>query len=280
MEIIGRNGEPSLVQCLLCGVERDGTDLPDLCPICLDERQYPPADGIQRWVDPSGFSGTIAVVELEPGLWGIDVESGVGIGQQAKLVVTPAGTVMFDVPAAIDDEAVAAVRRLGPLRAIIPSHPHMFGLQSLWSRMLDDAPVYVSAADAEWAGHRPPALRLWTDTLEPVPGVVASQPGGHFPGSSVVHFTGADGTGVLLGSDTVFVNPDLRTVSFMRSYPNRLPLSAAVAERVATHVGRYDFDRLYGNFTSSIGEDARARVLASARRHAAWVSGEFDHLTR
>ena len=112
-----------------------------------------------------------------------------------------------------------------------------------------------------------------------MPGVVASQPGGHFPGSSVVHFTGTDGAGVLLGSDTIFVNADLRTASFMRSYPNRIPLSATVTERIAAHVERYDFDRLYGNFENRIAEDAKTRVLASARRHAAWARGEFDHLT-
>lgn len=268
-----------VVQCRQCGVERDRAELPPACPICADERQYLLADGVQRWVEPADFGGRIALFEREPGLWGIDVQDGIGIGQQAKLVVTAAGSVMFDVPAAITEDAVAAVRALGPLRAIIPSHPHMFGLQSLWSQALDDAPVYVSAQDAEWLGYRPAALQLWEETIEPVPGVVASQPGGHFPGSSVVHFTGTDGAGVLLGSDTIFVNADLRTASFMRSYPNRIPLSAGVTERIAAHVERYDFDRLYGNFENRIAEDAKARVLASARRHAAWARGEFDHLT-
>lgn len=265
-------------QCATCGVERDSEDLPAVCPICADERQYVPADG-QRWTDPAAFSGRIEVTEREPGLWSLDVVDGVGIGQQAKVIVTDAGTVMVDVPAAITEEAVAAVRSLGPLRAIIPSHPHMFGVQSLWARALDDAPVYVPAADAEWLGHRPESLRLWDGTIEPVPGVTASQPGGHFPGSCVVHWSGADRAGVLLCGDTIMVNPDRTTVSFLRSYPNRLPLSAAVVERIAAHVGRYEFDRVYSNFALSIDHDGKARVMASARRHAGWVRGEFDHLT-
>ena len=267
----------AIVQCTTCGVERDGSGLPELCPICTDERQYVGLDG-QRWALPD-TSSRITLSEIEPDLWVLHVEGGVGIGQQAKLIVTPEGTVMVDVPAAISADAVAAVRSLGPVRAIIPSHPHMFGLQSLWSRELDDAPVYVAAADASWLGHRPDTLRLWDGTVDPAPGVVASQPGGHFPGSCVVHWSGADGAGVLLCGDTIMVNPDRRTVSFLRSYPNRLPLSAAVVERIAAHVDRYDYARVYSNFALRIDHDGKAAVAASARRHAAWVRGEFDHLT-
>jgi len=109
--------------------------------------------------------------------------------------------------------------------------------------------------------------------------VTASQPGGHFPGSSVVHWEGADGAGVLLAGDTIMVNPDRATVSFLRSYPNRLPLSAAVVERIAAHVARYAFDRIYSNFSLRIDRDAAAAVQRSAQRHARWVRGEFDHLT-
>lgn len=268
-----------IVQCAGCGVERDAHALPQFCPICADERQYLPADRRQKWVRWEDFAGHIDLVEREPGLWGLDVSDGVGIGQQAKIVCTEAGNVMVDVPAAITAEAVAAVRALGPVRAIIPTHPHMFGLQSLWSQALDGVDVFVSAADAEWLGHRPELLLEWSDSVEPVPGIQASQPGGHFPGSCVVHWAGADGAGVLLAGDTMLVNPDRETVSFMRSYPNRIPLSSAVAERIAAHVARYDFDRLYSNFVPSLAADAKRKVEYSATRHAAWARGDFDHLT-
>ncbi|RBP67049.1 hypothetical protein DFO66_102102 [Brevibacterium sanguinis] len=268
-----------IVQCAVCGVERDAGDLPELCPICADERQYLAPDRRQTWVRWEDFAGEIDVVEREPGLWGLDVSGGVGIGQQAKVIVTDAGTVMVDVPAAITAEAVAAVRALGPMRAIIPTHPHMFGVQSLWSQALGGVDVLVSAADSGWLGHRPALLLEWSGTIEPVPGIRASQPGGHFPGSAVVHWAAADGAGVLLAGDTMLVNPDRRTVSFMRSYPNRLPLSGAVAERIAAHVARYDFERLYSNFVPHLGEEAKQRVSDSARRHAAWTRGDFDHLT-
>lgn len=267
-----------LAQCATCGVEYAAAALPPTCPICADDRQWVPEDG-QRWVRPADSTATIDLVEREPGLWGLVVDDGVGIGQQAKVVVTEQGCVMVDVPAAITDDAVRAVRELGPLRAIIPSHPHMLGLASAWSAALDDAPVCVAEADAGWLGVRPGSLRTWRGELRPVDGVVATQPGGHFAGSTVVHWRGADDRGVLLAGDSIMVNPDRVTTSFMRSYPNRLPLSGPVALRIAAHVARWEFDRLYSNFALRIDADARRAVLDSARRHAEWASGAHDDLT-
>lgn len=272
-----------LVQCATCAVEYDARDLPPLCPICADERQYLPSDGVQRWMRPAEFAGRIDLVEREPDLFGLVVRADdgqdVGIDQQAKIVRTAHGTVMVDVPAAITAEAVSAVRELGPMRAIVPSHPHMFGPASAWSRALGDVDVWVAAADEGRLGRRPDALRLWEGRVALVPGVTAWQPGGHFPGSTVVHWPGADGRGVLLAGDTIAVNPDRRTVAFMRSYPNRIPLSAAVVERIAADVGTVEFDRLYSNFEPRIAAGAREAVASSARRHAAWVRGEHDDLT-
>jgi hypothetical protein len=106
------------------------------------------------------------------------------------------------------------------------------------------------------------------------------QPGGHFPGSAVVHWAeGAEGKGVILSGDTIFANPDRTSVSFMRSYPNRIPLSGAVVDRVARALDPFEYDRLYNNFGASIPVDAKAVVRRSADRHAAWVRGDYDHLT-
>ena len=83
----------------------------------------------------------------------------------------------------------------------------------------------------------------------------------------------------MLTGDTIFANPDRKSVAFMRSYPNHLPLSGAVTRRVADHVDRLEFDRLYGNFANVIDTDAKAVVRRSADRHIGWVDGAFDHLT-
>lgn len=268
-----------ILQCATCGVEYDAADHPDVCPICADERQYLPADGIQHWTDPSRYSGPLDLVELEEGLFALRGVEGVGIGQEPNVLVTGHGNVMVEVPAAITDAAIGAVRALGPMRAIIPSHPHMFGLQSAWSAALGGAPVWTARADAAWLGRMPAHLHLWEGEEQVLPGVTAAQLGGHFPGSAVVHWDGVDGRGVLLSGDTIAPNPDGRTLAFMRSYPNRIPLSGAVALRVAEGAARFDFERLYGNFAGAVLEGAREAVLASARRHAQWASGEHDELT-
>ena len=271
--------ESSPIQCSTCGVEHDVAAMHSVCPICADERQYLPTDGIQAWSRPEDFDGSISVVELEPDLWGIDVEGEVGIGQQAKVVVTEAGCVMVDVPAAITSEAVEAVRSLGSMRAIIPTHPHMFGAQSLWSRALEGAPVWVSRPDLGWLGLQPPELYAWDGVAHPVEGVTAFQPGGHFPGSSVVYWPGRDDAGVMLVGDTIAANPDQRTVTFLRSYPNRIPLSGRIVQRIANDVGRFRFDRLYSNFAGRISSNADEAVTYSAQRYIDWVNGRFDHLT-
>ena len=267
------------VQCATCGVEYGAATVPVVCPVCADERQYLPPDGVQRWHDPNAGAAGIEVVELEDRLFALRVDGGVGIGQEAKLLVTDVGNVMVDVPAAISSAAVAEIAELGPLRAIIPSHPHMFGLQAAWSAALGGAPVWIARADAGWPGRTPASLHRWDGEEEVLPGVVAVQLGGHFPGSAVVHWDGVDGRGVLLSGDTIAPNPDGRTATFMYSYPNRIPLSGPVALRVADGAARFAFDRLYGNFAGAILGEAREAVLASAARHAAWTSGEHDDLT-
>ncbi|GAA4414910.1 MBL fold metallo-hydrolase [Georgenia halophila] len=266
--------------CSTCAVEHEGR--PDVCAICADDRQYLPAEG-QQWTtleEQQADGARVEVVELEPDLFGVRSEPGLGIGQLSKLVRTPSGNVLWDPIGYLDDQAVGAVRELGEVVAIAASHPHMFGVQVEWSRALGGPPVLVAEQDLEWVARQDPVIKPWTGTLEPVPGVTLSQPGGHFPGSAVVHWAaGAQGRGVLLASDTIFPNPDRATVSFMRSYPNRIPLSAAVVERIAEHVERYAFDRIYGNFANVVPTDARAAVRRSADRHAAWVRGDYDHLT-
>lgn len=270
--------------CATCGVEH--AERPEECAVCADERQYLPAGG-QRWTtldELAAADAEIGFTELEPGLWGLEVTPPiVGIGQQSKLLVTEAGSLLWDPVAHVDAAAVARVQELaGPagVTAIVPSHPHMFGVQVEWSRLLGGVPVLVSRADAGWLARTDECIQLWDGELEVLPGVGLSQPGGHFPGAAVVHWAdGADGRGVLLGADTVTPNPDRRSVSFMRSYPNKIPLSAAVVERIAAHVEPMAFDRIYSNFTQVVPTGGHAAVQRSARRHAAWVRGDHDDLT-
>lgn len=271
---------PDFWICRTCAVEHDSR--PAVCAVCDDERQYVPAEG-QQWttLDELVREGYRAdMVGLEPRLHAITTTPSAGTGQQSKLLQTPSGNLLWDPVGFVDDEIVRRVLELGDVAAVVASHPHMFGVQVEWSRRLGGAPVLVAEADLEWVARRDPVISAWSDDVEILPGVTLSQPGGHFPGSAVVHWAaGADGRGVLLTGDTIFPNPDRRSLSFMRSYPNRIPLSGAVVQRIAAHVEAFAFDRVYGNFDNAIEANAREILRRSADRHADWVNGVFDHLT-
>jgi len=269
-----------MLVCETCGVEH--AEAVGVCAICSDERQWVPADG-QKWATLEELSRAgrrVQVTGLEPDLFGITVEPKVGIGQQTHLVCTGAGNLLWDPVGYLDDEGVDRVRALGDVVAIAASHPHMFGVQVEWSQALGGVPVLVSEADVDWVRRPDPAIKTWSGRYEVAPDITLHQVGGHFPGSSVVHWTsGAGGKGVVLVSDTIHANPDRATVTFLRSYPNRIPLSPAVVERVTRAVTQLPFDRLYDNFGRTIDSDAAAAVTRSAGRYAGWVQGQFDRLT-
>ena len=268
--------------CRTCAVEHpEGEQPPTRCPICSDDRQYVRPEG-QRWTTldelrEAGHRGRLE--EVEPGLLGVVVEPSVGIGQRAPLVRTPAGNLLWDPVGYLDDELAAAVEAVGGVAAIASSHPHMFGAQVSWSHRFGDAPVWVSAPDQQWVQRQDPVVRTWDEPVEVLPGVRLVRIGGHFPGSAVAQLTGADGRGVLLTGDTVAGTPDEHWVSFLRSFPNKVPLSAAVVEVVAARVLALHFDRLYDNVGGRVAADAQEWVRRSAERYVGWVRGDFDHLT-
>ncbi len=267
--------------CATCAVETDGPRTSgQVCPICADERQYLPRGG-QRWTTTDELMSDghrITWFDVEENLLGLTTEPAVGIGQQAMLVQGVDGNLLWDPPGLITLEAVEHVRSRGRVLAIAASHPHMFGVQLDWAAALD-APVLVSEPDAAWVQRPGEAIRTWNGELRLADDLTLIRLGGHFVGSAVALWSGgAGGKGVLLSGDTIFANPD-GTASFMRSYPNRIPLSGAVVQRLADATDRLEFDRLYNNFGGMIATDARAIVRFSADRHAAWVRGDFDHLT-
>ena len=266
--------------CETCGVEH--AEPIAVCAICDDERQWVPAGG-QRWTTLEELAGSGRRAELdklEPDLYGITVQPAVGIGQQSHLVRTPSGNVLWDPTGYVDDAAAGRVRELGEVLAITSSHPHMFGVQVQWSRALGGVPVLVSEADAGWVARPDPAIQTWSGSRELAPGLTLQQLGGHFTGSAVMHWAaGAGGKGVLLSSDTIQTNPDRETVTFMRSYPNRIPLSPGVVRRVTEAVEVLAFDRLYDNFGRTIDTEARGAVRRSADRFIGWTRGDFDDRT-
>ncbi|KAA1418179.1 hydrolase [Mumia zhuanghuii] len=263
--------------CATCGVEFS-EPLPEVCPICEDERQWVPADG-QRWTTTDELSAAgqqLVWTDREPRRAEIRTKPAVGIGQTAQLVTTDRGSLLWDPPGYHDEATARRILERGPVLAVAASHPHMFGVQTAWGDVLD-APVLVCASDAEWVGRSTPRVQLWEDVHELAPGLTLHRIGGHFVGAAVAHWADDEtGRGLLLSGDTVFPNPDRRSLGFMRSYPNKIPLSAAVVQAIADRLAPLDFDRIVGNFGNLIDGDAKAVLEFSAARHIAWVRGDHD----
>jgi hypothetical protein len=266
--------------CRTCGVQQAPSEKPPpQCDICMDERQYVPPEG-QRWTTLAELHAEgyhVEVRDQEPGLTGLGADPKVGIGQRALLVETPGGNFLWDCFGVIDEHAVAAVRDRGGLRGIAMSHPHFYGVCVEWSQAFDHAPIYIPEADRRWVMRPDAAIRFWTGTMSPLPGLTLIQCGGHFEGSAALHWAaGAQGEGALLTGDTLTVVADRRFVSFMRSYPNEIPLSADTVRQIVATVRPYRFDRVYGGWWGRvIDHDGHAAVERSAERYIGWVEGRL-----
>jgi glyoxylase-like metal-dependent hydrolase (beta-lactamase superfamily II) len=170
----------------------------------------------------------------------------------------------------VDDAVVTKVHRLGGTRAMAVSHPHFYSAMVEWSRAFGGIPVYLHEADRAWVMRDDPVLRYWAgDTLQLEPGLTLIHCGGHFAGSTALHWTdGAHGLGALLTGDTIMVAQDRRTVSFMYSYPNLIPLGAAAVQRIAAAVEPFEFEQVYGGWTGkTVREAGKTAVRYSARRY-------------
>lgn len=258
--------------CATCGVQYpDAAQPPAECPICLDERQYVGWHG-QRWTTlPEMSAGHRNVLrEEEPGLWSIGTHPAFAIGQRALLVQSPAGNVLWDCISFLDDATVSEIQALGGIQAIAISHPHFYGSYAEWSEAFDGAPVYLHAADRQWAVFDAPSVVYWAgETMEPLPGLTLVRLGGHFDGAAVLYWpAGHNGAGAVLSGDTLQVVMDRRYVSFMYSYPNLIPLPAATVEDIAATMRPYRYDRIYGAWPGRIvAVDGAQSVEASARRY-------------
>jgi hypothetical protein len=178
--------------------------------------------------------------------------------------------VLWDCLALLDDAMIDFIRALGGLRAIAISHPHFYTTMIEWSRVFDDAPIYLHSSNKSWVKRSDAQIRFWNEERISLNNEISlTRVGGHFEGSTVLHWSGTtDGKGVLLVGDSILVVRDRRWVTFMRSYPNLIPLSVKVVQEVVNAVADLPFERIYGAFWGDvITNDARNAVLRSAQRY-------------
>jgi hypothetical protein len=263
--------------CTACGTQYpEGERAPAQCAICEEERQYVPPRG-QSWttLDALAVNHLNSFRQYEPEIIGIGTQPAFAIGQRALLVRTEGGNVLWDCIALVDDATKTIVNSLGGIQAIAISHPHFYTTMVEWSRAFD-APIYLNAADRDWILRPDPAIKLWEgDTLKLWDGVTLIRCGGHFPGGSVLHWAGgAGGRGTVCSGDILSVTTDRKWLSFMRSYPNFIPLSAKAVERIGESLAPFAFDVIYGHyFDRVIARDGKAVLERSVARYVAAVGG-------
>ena len=263
--------------CTACGTQYPESDAPPKqCLICEEERQFVPPTG-QGWTTLEALRARYfnCFRQHEEGLIGVGTQPNFAIGQRALILCTPQGNVLWDCVALLDAASVTLIKGLGGLKAIGISHPHFYTTMVEWSRAFD-CPVHLHAADRAWIMRSDPGIRVWEgETLSLLPDVTLIRGGGHFPGGAMLHWAkGAGGRGVVCSSDIATVAVDRKFLSFMRSYPNLIPLSAREVERIAAALAPFRFDTIYGHFFDRIIATGAKQVLEkSVQRYLAAISG-------
>jgi len=253
--------------CTTCGVQYPESPVPpSRCVICDDPRQFVPPAG-QGWTTPEklGFDHFNAFRKIAPDLFAFSTMPRFGIGQRAFLIITPSGNVLWDCVSFLDSATIDIIRLLGGLKAIAVSHPHFYSTVSTWGRIFE-CPVFLHEADKEWVVDPDPCISFWTgETKDILPGIAIHRLGGHFSGSTVLHWIDRQ---ALFPGDTILVTFDRKHVSFMWSYPNNVPLPAADVERIGSRLGKLEFDSIYSPFweRGDVERNAKAAVEQSVIR--------------
>ncbi len=260
--------------CVQCGTQFSATfEPPPRCTICEDARQFVHYGG-QEWPTlerltadhHNRFEGEA------PQLLGIGTEPEFAIGQRALLLQSPAGNLLWDCISLLDQKTIAEVKACGGIRAIAISHPHFYSSMVEWAEHFD-AQIFLHAKDRQWVMHESPRIQFWEGTtLSLWDGLTLINCGGHFDGGTVLHWRAASGgcrsKGALLTGDIITVVQDRRYVSFMRSYPNLIPLGAVAIHRILETIEPFSFEQIYGGWwQANVLSDANAAVARSADRY-------------
>jgi hypothetical protein len=264
--------------CVTCGTQyAESTEPPSVCRICTDERQYIGLQG-QHWTTLDAMSEAYEnhIEEVVPDLFGVETRPAFAIGERALVVRHPAGNVLWDCISLVDQQTVDRIVDLGGLSAIAISHPHFYSSMIEWSHAFDGVPVYLHEADAAWVCRPDPCITFWSGETRLVSdGLTLVRCGGHFEGSTVLHWAaGAGGAGALLTGDTVKVGWDRQSVSVMRSYPNLIPVGAAEIAGVERALAPWSFEDVHGAWSGhSVRGGGRRVVHESLQRYLRAITG-------
>lgn len=244
-----RNAEMANI-CKTCGTRYADSIMDEKrCPVCLDDRQYLKEYG-QQWISYKNLkkTHTVKISKLREDIYALTTHPSFAIGQRALLITSPNGNVLWDCIPLLDEASAAFIKSKGGLNAIVISHPHYYSLMAEWAEAFQ-CPVYLHEKDRKWVMDESDRFRFWNhEQFELLPGISVIHLGGHFPGSSILHFSAPNEKVALLVGDTLYLSRNKKHLSVMYSYPNVIPLYEEELFAILQKVNKLWFDSLYGAF--------------------------------
>lgn len=306
----------ALLVCKTCGMQYDEREPSRLvvangCPVCLDPRQYVPESG-QAWTRIGDWlrEGKLTCeLRQEPGdarIFRIIARNlSVGIGQTPIVIVTQHGIVIWDCCALLTPELFVALKGLMkqhdvPLLGMAISHPHFYTTALTWAKALETK-IFVSHLDRQWWMRKadPDALEkhlvfYQSSQHRLASGITIVRCGGHFDGSAVLHWDRTlapappsiasqavdeqiPSTGAVFCADTFAPGMDRKTITFLWSYPNFIPLPPSSVLQIWKAVRPFAFDDIIGGWPGRyVHGKARAHLLASAKQFVEMEGHDVD----
>lgn len=257
--------------CSTCGTYYPADGVPELCPVCMDDRQYIPPTG-QSWTKEAmlHLKHSIKINKIQDRLYEMEVNPIFAIGQRALLVLSPEGNVLWDCIPMLDETTIEFIKSKGGLKAIAFSHPHYYSNMNDWAEIFN-CPVYIHENDAENIQVSGEHIKLWSgDEMKLWDGIKIMLIGGHFEGSSILHVPFLSKEGTILCGDTLFLSPSNKHFSIMRSYPNRIPLPLSEMKRLKERFDNIPFDSFFGYIsTQNLNENVKQVFTESMERYFA-----------
>ncbi|KAM0306226.1 hypothetical protein ACHAPM_000787 [Fusarium culmorum] len=224
---------------------------PSTCRMCNEPRQFVPPSG-QSWTAleklQANHRNEFKQDEHDGRIWSIFSKPQIAIGQRAVFIKTEHGNVLWDCISLSDDETIQFVNSHGAKKF--------------------DCPVYLVAEDQEWLNredteHR----RVFFDgeTQDILPGVTMVKLGGHFPGSSVLHWNNN-----ISGLNRAHHNENHQIFLFHYAFPNFIPLGPTAMRLMWKRLRPWDFTSVYSLFfTTTVHESSvKEIILESMKRQA------------
>ncbi len=218
--------------CTACGTQFPESDKPPAqCPICEEERQYVPARG-QTWTTLEALSQSHMNALARISSRALSASAPVSRSASARCCCKRRAAMCCGIASRRSmPRPSPRSRRSAGCKAIAISHPHFYTTMVEWAKAFD-CPVYVHAADKEWIMRPDPAIQHVGRRNARIMGRRDADPlRRSFRGGSGAALAGREQPrGIVCSGDILTVATDRKWLSFMRSYPNFIPLSAREVE--------------------------------------------------